>query len=252
MQERSSTINLKNFILKNWYKLGVIAFLLYIFFQKDLSFEINLNNPTPIEEEDTNGKNYQHIPIKKEREKYTESQESSSIASVNSGSLDRFDISLFGSSETMSAMKQLEKVDDESKMKYFKRFAHVAVSERKKYGVPASIIMANSFLHSYSGKRDIADKGNNFFAIPCDDWDGPSAKYGGKCFRHYKNAWSSFRDHSQYVTTGKFKSLRQFGATDYQSWAAGLEQLNFSSEPDLKKSLVQIIEKYRLFDLDKE
>lgn len=252
MQQRKSRSNFNNFVLRNWYKLGAIAFLLYIFFQKDLSFEINLNNPVQMEQESPNQGNPTQFPIKKEREKYTESKKPPSITDINSGSLDRFDITLFGSSDEINSMKELRKIGEDTKMKYFKRFANVVVSEQKKFGIPASIILANSFLHSHSGKRDIANSGNNYFAISCDSWNGPSGKYDGKCFKHYKNAWSSFRDHSQYVTTGKFQPLRQFSSTDYQSWAKGLEQLGFSKEPNLSNSLIQIIEQYRLYDLDRK
>ena len=252
MQQRSSTSNLKRFVSKNWYKLGVIAFLLYIFFQKNLSFEINLNNPLQIEQKSPNSDSPQQIPVRKEREKYTEAEKNTSIASINSGATDRFDISIFSSGETkVSALSILSKVDENTKMKYLKRFAHVAVSERKKFGVPASVILANALLHSYSGTRDLAKSGNNHFAVPCNsDWTGPQGNYGSQCLRHYKNAWSGFRNHSEFVTTGKFKPLRQLGSKDYKSWAVGLEKLGYSNEPSLGNTLVQIIEQYRLNELD--
>ena len=41
---------IQSFLWKNWYKLAFLAFLCYIFLQKDLSFSINLNAPFQTEE----------------------------------------------------------------------------------------------------------------------------------------------------------------------------------------------------------
>ncbi len=245
---------MKKFVLKNWYKLGILAFLLYIFFQKDLSFEINLNAPTQTKEEIPQQMPPNYNPIKKEREKYTELKPATSIADNSSGSIDRFDLSPFSSSpKTINLLADLSRVDQDCKIKYLKRFSQVAVSERKKFGIPSSIILANALLQSASGKRDMAKKGNNQFAIPCEsNWRGEKGNYSNGCYRHYENAWSSFRDHSIYITSGKFKSLRQLSHTDYKSWAEGLENAGYANSEGLAQNLVQVIEQYALFELDKK
>jgi len=97
----------------------------------------------------------------------------------------------------------------------------------------------------------MAQNSNNHFAITCSsDWNGADRNYQNKCYRQYENAWISFRDHSLYVTTGKYASLVNLGSTNYKSWASGLEQFGFSEFPDLEKNLIEIIEKYELFHLD--
>ncbi|RMG76892.1 MAG: hypothetical protein D6714_20570 [Bacteroidetes bacterium] len=252
MQRRNSSHRIKQFVLYNWLKISILGFLVYVFFQKDLSFQINLNNPSPTRQEAPQKSEPPQAKVKPAREKYTEAQKIPATASLPPDQTSRFQIGLFGGETALpSAISVLEKVDDSVKEKYLKRFAHVAVSEQKKFGIPASIILANSLLHSYAGTRDMAVRGNNHFAIPCGGaWTGASGNYAGGCFRHYKNAWSGFRNHSEYITTGKFEQLRRLSDRDYRGWAKGLEALGYSSEPDLANHLIQIVERYRLNDLD--
>ena len=60
----------------------------------------------------------------------------------------------------------------------------------------------------------------------------------------------SFRNHSQYITSGKFADLINLGSTDYQGWAKGLAKRNFSKDENLERNLIRIIEQYGLNDLD--
>ena len=53
------------------------------------------------------------------------------------------------------------------------------------------------------------------------------------------------------MTTGRFLSMRQLSSTDYKAWAVGLEREGYSSEPDLAAKLVQLIEEFQLYELDK-
>ena len=46
---------------------------------------------------------------------------------------------------------------------FIKRFAHGAITEQKKYGIPASITMANALLNSWAGQAPWAKEGNNIF-----------------------------------------------------------------------------------------
>ena len=107
--------------------------------------------------------------------------------------------------------------------------------------------------HSRAGTADMAGPGaNNHFAIPCTpDWQGPQQTYSGQCYRQYENAWTSFRDHSFYITTGPFAHLRQLSDSDYKGWAAALEKAGFSKEKNLGRQLVKVVETYGLQELGK-
>ena len=74
----------------------------------------------------------------------------------------------------------------------------------------------------------------------------------GKCFRNYETAWMSFRNHSEFITSGKFSNLKNLATSDYKAWAKALEKNKFSTERNLSQSLIRIIEQYSLNDLDQK
>lgn len=245
----------KAYLKNNWFKLGFIVFLLFVTLKKDLSFNFNLNTPVKLEE----SRPKQSLPVheskkKKKKETYSENRKSGqSFSGSPSPVFERLDIASIGGEgkPRLSASAELAAVDEVIKIAYMERFAHVAVSERKKYGIPSSIILATALLQSKAGTRDMAKQGNNHFAIPCtSDWQGEVGSYQNSCYRHYENAWTSFRDHSRYITTGSFSQLRQLGSDDYKAWAKGLENLGYSEEGKLSKQLTELIGFYELYELD--
>ena len=72
----------------------------------------------------------------------------------------------------------------------------------------------------------------------------------GKCFRTYENAWTSFRDHSYYITTGRMAALKKLKDADYKAWAKALEKADFSNDEDFAAQLIMVVEKYELTKLD--
>ena len=55
---------------------------------------------------------------------------------------------------------------------YIERFKEVAVQEMNKYGIPASITLAQGLLESGNGNSSLARESNNHFGIKCADWKG--------------------------------------------------------------------------------
>lgn len=240
----------------NWFTLMLFIVLAFVFVRKDLSLNFNLNAPMKVEKEKPQilGAPSHKIstPRKKRKEKLTEKAPSKKVTNENETSFFNFFENPFGRSKKKPDLKtELNKIDEAVKQSYLKRFAHVAVSEQEKYGIPASIILANAMLQSISGERDIANNYNNHFAIVCgNEWNGETISNNGKCYRVYKTAWESFRNHSQHITSGKFSHLTKLSSTDYHAWAKGLEKAHFSKNRNLSKNLIWIIEKYGLSDLD--
>ena len=215
--------------------------------QKDFRFSINLNSPTESESMETSPENYAP-EVASKKEIFTERKKEKGKI------LDKFEMpSFFSSSNKYNPVVDLERVDDKVKHDYLKRFARVVINERRKYGIPSSIILACGLLQSHAGQRDLAKQGNNHFALNCTlDWEGESGSYNGACYKHYENAWTSFRDHSVYLTSGKFAQLTTLESIDYKAWAKGLEKLGYGNDMDnLGKHLVSIIEEYGLQDLDR-
>ena len=187
----------------------------------------------------------------KNKELLTQKVEDKKVEQQKPGLLDRFGLSFIGGGVASAPKSELSTIDEKTVEAYLKRFAHVAISERKKYGVPSSIILANGLFHSFAGSRDIAQSGNNHFGIKCSsDWQGDKLTFQNHCYRIYENAWMSFRDHSLFVTSGQNSDLLQLGPIDYKSWANELDKIGFSEFPDLAENLIAIIEKYDLSQLD--
>lgn len=254
--EPRSTLNRVIFYIRNhWFKIGLVLIGLFVIVKKDLSLNFNLR--TPVKQRIEQERQPQPVEQKQKAtttERFTENNAEVQTTPANPSPVtDKFDLSpsFMEGNTKPSAFERLALVDQQVKEKYIKRFARVVIMERQKYGIPSSIIMANALLQSAAGQAAPSIQGNNHFNVPCtDDWQGATGRYQGNCYRHYENAWTSFRDHSLYVTTGAFSKLRELGSDDYKGWAKALEKANYSKEPKLAKQLIRVIEEYDLFILD--
>lgn len=235
MNKQEVKSNISNFILNNWFKLIIIGVGIYVVFQKDMSFTVNLNSPFQEKTEQ------QELPEVVEDEKERYSVDAQNLA-AKSGGLEKFEIPIFTKKSTkIDHLEELDKINQETQMAYLKRFAHVAVSERKKYGIPSSVILASALLHSYAGNSKSAKSANNHFGL---QENGQTT--------HFENAWSGFRAHSEYITTGKFESLTKLSKDDYRAWAQGLQNAGYNQEKDLTKNILVLIDKFQLYELDEK
>lgn len=219
------------FAKRNWFQIAIVLLVLYIFLKKDFSFSINLNAPSKTEK----------IQPAQKKKVMTDA------FSKENKSHDQLNI-LPGEGAAVS--NSFTKLKEDTKVKYLKRFAHVAIDEKDKYQIPASIILANAILHSKAGTADFAINGNNQFGITCNDWNGKTNYIKNDCYRKYNSAWLSFRNHSEFITSGKFERLKKLDSKSYKKWAKGLEELKFSNERDLSFQLINIIERYKLYEID--
>jgi len=247
--QKNLDINITAYLKRYWFQLALITIVLYVMSSKDFSFQFNVNNPDIESREVVPGKAQKG---KKEKELLTANKKQKKVAKSEAGFFSKIPF-IGGGTTSVKKKSELPEIDEATVIAYVKRFAQVVINERKKYGVPSSIIIANALFHGYAGNRDMARSGNNHFAIPCtEDWSGDNGTYGGACYRHYENAWTSFRDHSLFVTSGEYASLRQLGSTDYKAWAKNLEAKRFSEFDDLEKNLIKLIEEYGLDQLDRQ
>ncbi len=141
---------------------------------------------------------------------------------------------------------------------YIDRFQHVAVAEMNKYGIPASITLAQALIESGFGKSALATKINNHFGIKCNRYQ---RKQKGKCFIFeddtkydrfvkFESAWASFRAHSLVLQYDRYKPLYKLNEKDYEGWALGLQSAGYASDKNYAKKIVRIIELYDLYEFD--
>lgn len=143
-------------------------------------------------------------------------------------------------------------VDQATATAFLKRFSHVAVSERKKFGIPASVLLGTAFLNSGVGLSKAAQEANNFFATPCSaDWEGESTTLSNRCVRKYETPWASWRDFSIFINTQLwYGKLRQTAGKDWRKWAKGLDNKGISPISNFGNKLEEVISYYRLYELD--
>lgn len=140
---------------------------------------------------------------------------------------------------------------------YIAEFAPIAQEEMKLYRIPASITLAQGILESGAGRGDLTRRANNHFGIKCHDWEGDRVYHDddrrGECFRKYKEARYSYRDHSLFLANrGRYASLFDLDPDDYRGWAKGLRKAGYATDRRYPDKLISLIERYELYRYDAE
>lgn len=139
---------------------------------------------------------------------------------------------------------------------YVKNYSSIAVSEMKRSGVPASVTLAQGILESGCGNSYLATSGKNHFGIKCGSkWTGEKIfaddDAANECFRKYKNAEESYKDHSDFLLqNSRYASLFELKITDYKSWCYGLKKAGYATSPTYAEKLINLIEKHELYKYD--
>jgi len=140
---------------------------------------------------------------------------------------------------------------------YVERFAPVAQSEMRKYGIPASIKLAQALLESNVGESRLSCQNHNHFGIKC---------FSKKCrrghcsnfmddthkdfFRIFETDWESYRSHSLLLTGSRYRHLQKLGTKDYKGWANGLKAAGYATDPHYAQKLIKLIEGMKLYEYD--
>lgn len=140
---------------------------------------------------------------------------------------------------------------------YIDIYKSIAISEMKAYGIPASITLAQAILESGSGKGRLASEANNHFGIKCHGWTGETIYHDDdrsqECFRKYKDASYSFRDHSEFLAGRKrYGNLFKLKKTDYKGWAKELRRAGYATDKKYPQKLIALIERFELYQYDEK
>ena len=146
-----------------------------------------------------------------------------------------------------------------TRQEYIDKYKETAMEAMRTHGIPASITLAQGCLESGDGNSDLAIKANNHFGIKChNDWKGQTYYKkdddpGKSCFRKYRNASESFKDHSDFLRyRDRYAFLFDLEITDYKGWCYGLKKAGYATDPQYAERLIKIIEDYRLYRFDRE
>ena len=151
-----------------------------------------------------------------------------------------------------------------STSEYIRKFSNIAVEQMKKYGIPASITLAQGILESGNGTSDLTTYAYNHFGIKGSyngkKWCGKTGEYvKGKrvktkeCFRKYPNDEASFEDHSKLLLGRHYQTqVKKYatGPSDYEGWANALQAAGYVTAPGYGKALIRLIKQLNLNKYD--
>lgn len=152
-------------------------------------------------------------------------------------------------------------------LKYIEEYKDIAILEMERAGIPASIKLAQGILESNAGQSFLAKRGNNHFGIKCgDNWNGKTVyrkdddyddrgKLIESCFRAYRTVEAGYVAHSEFLRDPRknyrYGFLFQIDPTDYRRWAYGLKKAGYATSATYPEKLIDIIERYQLFQYDR-
>lgn len=159
--------------------------------------------------------------------------------------------------ETEEIKPIVEKVYANDTEKYIDTYKEIAQNEMRLYDIPASITLAQGILESGSGNGRLSVEANNHFGIKCHGWTGKKIYHDDdakqECFRKYKDAKYSFRDHSLFLKDRKrYAKLFKLKKENYKGWAKELRAAGYATDKKYPQKLISLIERYKLYKFDKD
>lgn len=132
---------------------------------------------------------------------------------------------------------------------YINNFKKLALDTGLAFGIPPSIVLAQSILESGWNTSTLSKDYNNFFGIKCHGYHN-CITIAGTSWRRYLNPIYSFHDYGLFLTSQpRYNDC--FNYTNYKDWANCLMIKGYAgSSTTYANKLIKIIEDYNLETLD--
>ena len=192
-----------------WWKVGLFALAVFVVLKKDIQLSLDLKSPLGA------------APKDEERQEPLEQTEAFGVAQSIAG--------------RRAAATEAAPLDAQLVRDYIDRYGDLAVSEMHKFGIPASIKLAQAILASGAGAHPRVRRTNNHF--------GPAL-----AGLEYDNAWHNWREHSL-LLYHEYPALFELDK-DYRQWARELQRLRYADQRNYAGQLIALIERYQLDRLD--
>ena len=153
-----------------------------------------------------------------------------------------------------------------ARWEYIQRYKDIAVKEKDRAGIPASIKLAQGLLESGAGTSALAKEAKNHFGMKCGaDWRGDTyylkdddydenGVLKESCFRVFRTSEESYVAHSEFLRDPnkayRYGFLFRLDPTDYKKWAKGLTTAGYATSPTYADALIGIIDQYKLYIYD--
>ena len=139
---------------------------------------------------------------------------------------------------------------------FINRYAPHAMEQQIKYGIPASVILAQMAIESSWGTSALARNDNNFFGIKKgSSWTGLVSYYDDdqahEAFRSYDNVGQSLSDHSATLLQPRYLRRCPTDSTDHLGWIKGIKAGGYATASNYVDSVESLIRKYELDKFDR-
>lgn len=136
---------------------------------------------------------------------------------------------------------------------YCDKYANEARRQMAKYGIPASITLAQGIIESGYGASYLAVEANNHFGIKAYSrgWKGPVVRCDDDAkdepFCKFKSVEEGYEYHSTFLKDNtRYNSLFELDVRDYEGWAHGLKRCGYATNPKYGYMLIDMIENNHL------
>lgn len=143
---------------------------------------------------------------------------------------------------------------------YVEQYAEYAIEQQRKYGVPASVTLAQGILESANGRSQLSRECNNHFGIKAGKaWLDAGGQYGlytddrpNEKFCKYATVGDSYEHHSLILkNNSRYSGCFALAQDDYRGWCNGLQKAGYASSGQYASSLISVIERMDLTKYDR-
>lgn len=144
---------------------------------------------------------------------------------------------------------------------YAQQYAEYAMEQMRRYGIPASVTLAQGILESSNGQSRLAQRENNHFGIKATpSWIAGGGRYGlyaddkpNEKFCSYDNVGESYEHHSRFLKeNSRYAKCFTLSPDDYKGWTQGIAQAGYATGGKYAESLQKIIEQNGLQKYDQQ
>jgi len=144
---------------------------------------------------------------------------------------------------------------------YAEQYKTVAMEQMRRYGIPASVTLAQGILESSNGQSELSQLGNNHFGIKATKgWLAAGGEYlvytddrPNEKFCKYDSVAASYEHHSQFLAqNSRYARCFKLSPDDYKGWTEGIARAGYASGNSYAKNLQAIIEANGLDKYDKQ
>ena len=128
------------------------------------------------------------------------------------------------------------------------------MQQMRRYGIPASVTLAQALIESANGQSTLSKTANNHFGVKgtfngayvlAND-DHPNEK-----FKKYDNVGQSYEDHSKVLIADRYqKYVKNLAHDDYRGWAQGIKAGGYATASNYVSTICSVVESNNLQKYD--